>query len=1125
MAKNSKDYELAIKIAGEIEKSFYSSTKLTKSELNNIAKEAARTSSEVKNSFGSGFRDIGNVFDGIGNVAKKAFKVTAEAALLASTAIAGVAAASISVGMAYESAFAGVKKTTDATAEEYEALRQGIIAMTKEIPASAVEIAEVAEAAGQLGIEKEALLEFSKVMIDLGESTNLTSTEAASSLAKFANITRMASDQYDQLGSVIVALGNNFATTEADIVSMATRMAATGELTGLTQAQIMAISTAMSSVGIEAEAGGSAMSKLLKNIQVAVETGKNGLKDYASTAGLTSKDFQKLFKEDALQALSAFIEGLNDTKRNGKSATLILEDMGLTEVRLSNTILSLANANGVMSNAVSTANKAWEENVALQNEANQRYDTTESKLSIMKNGIKSLGIAVYDDLSGAFREGISFVTNGIHNLTDQIKSTGAVSNFVDGIKKNIPTVIRHVKEFTSSFLEFINPVLRFGGWLVDNPEVIASAIASVGTALVTYKIANGIMGISSAIKVLIGLFVAHPILGTITAAGMAIAGLVTYFKMADKKLKNQNLAEHFGTLTLSMQELQDVASYIIRTDSFGKLSEAMKAFDDMQSIRKSIDETVNSLNKANWKVSIGMVLTKDEQESYMLDIKNFISDSQNLLLQKQYAMKLNLEVFTDNDLDGMDIRRTVDEFYLGNNQELTRLGTELQECVNKAFSDGLLSGPEMEEIIKLQEKMAKITEKVAESKFEGKMSLLQMKLGGGDLDADTFQNLQAELYKQADEAKSQYDEGYILAVSNAKVMFDEGEINKSEYDKQIAEYKENYLENIGIIDLKVSQFQTDTILAQYSDEVTALKSNIDSTLKETIDYVNFSGNSALGWDSEVILDNLQIDKGTMLALKDLTSNMQGTVDAIEKMKELNGGILPDEYMKIEEDLNILKTLAGDTSSMWKEVGNVTTTADDSTKNGLVDLFLNNFYLPEEIVQSIRGDLVKSVRDTYDFVDSEFKTTFDKELDVSVPVNILYNVSGSHMKSFANMKGYATGGIITTPTVAKFAENGPEAAIPLDGSKNAIDLWHLTGDLLGIDSREDSISSLSNSVGRTNVSETSSATVPSINYSPVLNFYGEKPEKSDLDKALNMSQNQFNTMLDKYFHNKKRLEFN
>lgn len=198
--------------------------------------------------------------------------------------IVAIGTTSVKSAVEFESAFAGVEKTVDGTTEQMNTLRDGIRQMAKEIPASTTEISGVAEAAGQLGIQTDDILSFTRVMIDLGNSTNLSATEAASSLAKFANVTKMSSKDYDKLGSTIVALGNNFATTEKDIVEMATRLAATGELAGLSEPQILALSTAMSSVGIEAEAGGSAMSKLLKKIQVSVETGDKSLTKFAKVA-------------------------------------------------------------------------------------------------------------------------------------------------------------------------------------------------------------------------------------------------------------------------------------------------------------------------------------------------------------------------------------------------------------------------------------------------------------------------------------------------------------------------------------------------------------------------------------------------------------------------------------------------------------------------------------------------------------------------------------------------------------------------------------------------------------------------------------------------------------------------
>lgn len=178
------------------------------------------------------------------------------------------------------------------------------------MPASAVEIAHVAEAAGQLGVKTGDILSFSRTMIDLGESTNLSAEEAATSIAKIANITGLASSEYSRFGSAVVALGNNFATTERDIVAMTNRIAASGKLAGLTNQEMLALATAMSSVGIEAEAGGTAMTQSLSAIERAVASGGDNLNKFAQIANMSSADFARAWKEKPIVALQEFIKGL-----------------------------------------------------------------------------------------------------------------------------------------------------------------------------------------------------------------------------------------------------------------------------------------------------------------------------------------------------------------------------------------------------------------------------------------------------------------------------------------------------------------------------------------------------------------------------------------------------------------------------------------------------------------------------------------------------------------------------------------------------------------------------------------------------------------------------------------------
>ena len=332
----------------------------------------------------------------------------------------------VQASMDFESAITGVAKTTDLTDEELADMSDAIKAMSTEIPASTTEIAAVAEAAGQLGIQKDALLDFTRVMTMLGTATNMTAEDAATALARFANITGMSADNYDRLGAVIVDLGNNFATTESEITQMGTRLASGGKLAGLTEPQIMALAAAMCSVGIEAEAGGTAMTQTLNAIEKAVATGEDSLQSFADVAGMSADSFAEMWNTDALGALTAFIRGLGNLDEQGESAVLVLEDLGLTGIRQSNMLKSLALAADQMDSAVQTANTAWDENIALTNEANKRYATTQSKLDMMQNAYNNLKVAVGDAFTPALRDAYDAGTDVLNVLGEFVQENPAL---------------------------------------------------------------------------------------------------------------------------------------------------------------------------------------------------------------------------------------------------------------------------------------------------------------------------------------------------------------------------------------------------------------------------------------------------------------------------------------------------------------------------------------------------------------------------------------------------------------------------------------------------------------------------------------------------------------------------
>ena len=300
------------------------------------------------------------------------------------------AKASVAAAIEYESAMAKVVKTVDATQAEIDALSESLKGLSAQIPHTAAELAEVAALGGQLGISTEGLLEFTKTMVLLGDSTNLTAEQAGELLAKFANVTKTAEADFGRLGSVIVALGNNTATTESDIVEMGQRLSAAGTAAGFSADQILAISAALSSLGIESEAGASSISKLINRFQVATATGE-GLTEIAETAGTSAEEFSRIFSTDAAEALRLFIEGLSGADNQ---VAVLQKTLGITEVRLTNTLQAMASNTSLLGDTLDIASKAWEDNTALTREASIFYDTTASKIERAKSALKSFGETV-----------------------------------------------------------------------------------------------------------------------------------------------------------------------------------------------------------------------------------------------------------------------------------------------------------------------------------------------------------------------------------------------------------------------------------------------------------------------------------------------------------------------------------------------------------------------------------------------------------------------------------------------------------------------------------------------------------------------------------------------------------
>lgn len=525
----------------------------------------------------------------------------------------------------FEDAFAGVEKTVDGTKEQMEELKQGIRDMAKEIPSSTTEISAVAEAAGQLGIKTEDILSFTRVMIDLGNSTNLSAEEAALSLAKFANITKMSAKDYDKLGATIVDLGNNFKTTEADIVAMAQNLASAGTQVGMSQSDILSLATALSSVGLEAQAGGTAFSKALINMQLAVETNSKSLKDWADVAGMSVDDFSKLFKEDATKALQAFIEGLSKCGGETKSAIKVLDDMGITETRMRDSLLRSANASETFTDAIKTGNKAWQDNTALTNEANKRYATLKSKIKMAISKLKDIAITLGDKLMPSIEK----VIEGLGKWIDKFSTLS---------DKQVDMIVK-----IGLIVAAIGPLVAIIGKVT---LAIGGTVKGIGTFTQAIGVARGkITSTSEAVNGLAKVFtvVTSPVGLACTAIGLAVAGIAIAVNESQKKTKEafENMSEGVSDF---YNGLKSAEGYLesFNTTMFATNEEQQKLQTQMDEVQKGITDICKTASDERRGYTQEEITQLDEYFKKLRELKD-----REIQIQQQIAGAITQQAVTN----------------------------------------------------------------------------------------------------------------------------------------------------------------------------------------------------------------------------------------------------------------------------------------------------------------------------------------------------------------------------------------------------------------------------------------------------------------------------------------------
>ena len=646
------------------------------SELAQIQVQQASANSTIGQA-GAKLTEMGEKTDGVSQ------KLGAVGTTLTKTLTLGIAAAgtaSVVAATQIDTSLTNVKKTVDGTAEDYDNLKQAAIDFSQTNAVSASQILDVESLGAQLGYTldimsngKSEVQEFGEVVSGLDIATNMDAETAGSELAQFFNIMQIGKEETKNYASAIVDLGNKNATTESSISSMALRIAGAGKQIGLSGADVLGLATALSSLGIEAEMGGSAISTIMSEIDKAVALNSDSLATWAQTAGMTTEEFAAAWKDNAAEALNSVLTGMNGAVEQGGNMSVMLDDLGISALRQTDTMKRLAGGGDTLANALQTANTAWEENIALDNEVENRNNSLAAKFEILKNRVIAVAEEIGRPLADALLQAVdaceplfTAIENGAKAFSDMSTEEQQAILAFAGIAAALGPTLKVLGNTSTAFKAVGSALTKVSeGMATLNIEALKQAGAWNSTTQATQKATVAQKAQTVATKAGTVATKALNVALKATIAGAIVAGimlLVQAFeyvaenakKAADRSNNLKNIEDNLLTSTKNVTTATKDAGDASDSAS-GQIDNQTRSYQDL---RDSIDDTIQKQSDfaTSQKETWGKVNGNSQYVSTLADeIANLASKE---TLTKDEQDKLNQKVQEYNNITGDSISVT-----------------------------------------------------------------------------------------------------------------------------------------------------------------------------------------------------------------------------------------------------------------------------------------------------------------------------------------------------------------------------------------------------------------------------------------------------------------------------------
>ena len=319
----------------------------------------------------------------------------------------------------FESALTEVGKVMNVQGKELEDFGDSIRTLATSVNSISIEnLLAISASAARLGIRGSSnLRQFTNAVATLQATTNIQGEESVESLARLLTLTDTAPDQIGKTASALVALGNNFAATEQDIVNFSLQLGRNLVRFKPQLEDVLALSAAFTAIGARPESASTATGRVANRLYNLIAAGAAETAIISDVTGLSQKELRTAANEDFTSVVFEFIRGLDRMRSEGGNIVDMFQKLQLSGIRVISNYAAISTAANVLNGTLDVSKKAWEEGSAAYVENAAFLDTFKQKLVQLSNASKEF---FSTGLFKAFGEAAKFV---VDKTTDALSKT------------------------------------------------------------------------------------------------------------------------------------------------------------------------------------------------------------------------------------------------------------------------------------------------------------------------------------------------------------------------------------------------------------------------------------------------------------------------------------------------------------------------------------------------------------------------------------------------------------------------------------------------------------------------------------------------------------------------------